>query len=135
LIITAERRREKAAALVVERPGSRAALVALFRAEQDVLLVRLAADSGARRGELAGLRVDDLQGRVLTIERAMTGRVLGPTKTHRHSRITLGATVAALWAEHVAAWKSPNWSATSGRRVRGCSRQPHHGSHPRTRRR
>lgn len=30
--------------------------------EQDLLLVRLAADSGARRGELSALRFDDLQG-------------------------------------------------------------------------
>jgi integrase len=72
LISTAERLEDKARArlVLVERPDCRARSRALFRAEQDVLLVRLAADSGARRGELAALRVDDLDGRVLSIERA-----------------------------------------------------------------
>jgi integrase len=107
LIATAERLREKAAAAVAERPGSRATQLRLFRAEQDVLLVRLAADSGARRGELAGLRLDDLEGGVLTVERAVKGRTVGPTKTHQRGRITLGATVARLWTEHVEAWQTP----------------------------
>ncbi len=35
----------------------------LFVAEQSPLLVRLAADTGARRGELATLRLRDLEGR------------------------------------------------------------------------
>ena len=39
-------------------------------AEQDLLLVRLAADSGARRGELAALQFADLRERVLHICRA-----------------------------------------------------------------
>jgi integrase len=106
LMATAEQRREKADAALVERPGSRAAELRLFRAEQDVLLVNLTADTGARRGELAALRVDDLDGRVLTIERARKGSIVGSTKTYRRGRITVGKTVAALWAEHVAAWRS-----------------------------
>ncbi|GAB7005011.1 hypothetical protein JCM18899A_24840 [Nocardioides sp. AN3] len=42
-----------------------AAYRAVHRAEQDLLLVRLAVDSGARRGELAALRFTDLTGPVL----------------------------------------------------------------------
>src|SRR5215472_7853672 len=53
-----------------DRPGSVARARRLFAAEQSLLLVRLAADSGARRGELAALRLSDLDGRVLTIERS-----------------------------------------------------------------
>src|SRR5664279_3507716 len=44
-------------------------LGALHRAEQITLLTRLAADSGARRGELAALQLTDLDGDVLTITR------------------------------------------------------------------
>lgn len=40
------------------------------RCELDLLLARLAADGGARRGELAALRLGDLRGRVLHISRA-----------------------------------------------------------------
>jgi integrase len=53
----------------------------LHRAQQVLLLVRLAADCGARRGELAALRVDDLDGDVLTIARGTSCEVVGPTKT------------------------------------------------------
>ena len=49
--------------------------------EQDLLLVRLAADSGARRGELSALRFDDLEGRVLRIERSVSADQIGPTKS------------------------------------------------------
>jgi hypothetical protein len=45
-----------------DRPGSAACARRLFAAEQLPLLVRLAADSGARRGELAALRLSDLDG-------------------------------------------------------------------------
>lgn len=97
---------DKARAALAERPDSRGRTFELWRAEQDVLLVRLAADSGARRGELAALRVDDLEGRVLSIDRAAIGTVIGPTKTHQRGRLTLGATVAAYWVEHVEAWRA-----------------------------
>jgi len=106
LITIAERRREKAGAGLAEHPGSRGALMRLFRADQDVLMIRLVADAGLRRGELAALRTDDLDGRVLLVERAAKGKVVGPTKTHRRCRITLGATVAHLWADHVAVWQT-----------------------------
>ncbi|MEV7046184.1 tyrosine-type recombinase/integrase [Amycolatopsis sp. NPDC051061] len=105
LIAVAERRRLDAAARLLERPTSRQRALDLFHAEQDELLVRLAADSGARRGELAALRVDDLDGRVLSIERAAKDAVIGPTKTHSRGRLTLGVTTARYWHNHVRVWR------------------------------
>ena len=64
----------------------------LHRAEQTLLLARLAADSGARRGELAALQFGDLDGDVLTIARGTSNEVVGPTKTSRIRRLTLGPT-------------------------------------------
>ncbi|MGH2356972.1 MAG: tyrosine-type recombinase/integrase [Candidatus Limnocylindria bacterium] len=86
------------------RAGDGHALEAWFVAEQTRLLVRLAADTGARRGELATLRFSDLAGRVLTIERNLSLEVLGPTKTGRNRRVTLGSTTAAMVVEHFASW-------------------------------
>lgn len=83
----------------------------LHRAQQVLLLVRLAADTGARRGELACLQVDDLDGDVLTIARAASCEVVGPTKTGRIRRITLGATTAELWRSSVASWQRGEWRA------------------------
>jgi len=81
-------------------------VVRLHRAEQVLLLVRLAADAGARRGELAALQLDDLEGDVLTVSRAASAEVVGPTKTRRIRRLTLGATTAALWRATVETWRS-----------------------------
>lgn len=53
----------------------------LHRAEQVLLLTRLAADSGARRGELAALQLSVLDGDMLTIARATCSEVVGPTKS------------------------------------------------------
>jgi integrase len=75
-----------------------------FRAEQDLLLVRLAADSGARRGELAVLRMSDLDGRVLTIERGLSQGQLASTKSGRTRRLTVGATTASLIVNHFWFW-------------------------------
>jgi integrase len=86
-------------------PQSRRARHGLFVAEQNRLLVRLVADTGARRGELAVLRLGDLNGRVLTIERNVSIEVLGPTKTSRVRRMTLGATTAAMIREHFEVWE------------------------------
>src|SRR5664280_1287651 len=58
--------------------GSVRSLKALHKAEQVRLLVRLAADSGARRGELVAFKFSDLDGRVLTIERGVSGEQIGP---------------------------------------------------------
>jgi integrase len=59
---------------------SHRSVIARHRAEQVLLLTRLAADSGARRGELAALQIGDLNGAVLTIARAASGEVIGSTK-------------------------------------------------------
>lgn len=83
--------------------GRRAAQC-VHRAEQLLLLARLAADTGARRGELAALQLADLDGDVLTICRAASMEVIGPTKTSTIRRITLGAGVAQLWRDTVAGW-------------------------------
>lgn len=80
-------------------------LARLHRAEQVLLLVRLAADAGARRGEIAALQIGDLDGDVLTIARAASAEVVGPTKTRRIRRLTLGATTAGLWRDSVATWR------------------------------
>jgi len=58
-------------------PGSLQLQRGLFAAEQTLVLVRLAADSAARRGELAALRLGDLDGRILTIERGLSDGVIG----------------------------------------------------------
>jgi integrase len=76
----------------------------LFAAEQDLLLVRLAADSRARRGELAVLRRSDLDGRVLTIERGVSQGVVGPTKQRRTRRLTLSAGTVAMIEHHMTGW-------------------------------
>ncbi|MGP8180505.1 MAG: hypothetical protein ACLP1E_06970, partial [Acidimicrobiales bacterium] len=52
----AEQEAERASAFLVGEPASPRRLRSLFSAEQDLLLVRLAADCAARRGELAVLR-------------------------------------------------------------------------------
>jgi len=54
-----------AAKQVVEAQGGPSAF-RLFEAEQTELLVRLTADSGSRRGELAALKTGDLEGRCCT---------------------------------------------------------------------
>lgn len=84
-----------------ESPPARARL---HKAEQVRLLVRLAADSGARRGELVALRFADLDGRILTIERGVSGEELGPTKTGRTRRLTLGRSTVALWESTAGIW-------------------------------
>ena len=94
------------------RDSSVSSLNALHKAEQVRLLTRLAADSGARRGELAALKFSDLDGRVLHIERGVSGEQIGPTKTKRTRRLTLGRTTVELWRA-----SEGNLESTS----RGCS--------------
>jgi integrase len=76
----------------------------LHGAEQDLLLVRLAADTGARRGELAALQIADLDGRVLRIDRAVSAGVMTTPKAGRGRVLTLGATTATLWHYMVDRW-------------------------------
>lgn len=79
-------------------------LKVLHQAEQVRLLVRLAADSGARRGELAALKFSDLDGRVLTIERGVSAEQIGPSNTKRTRRLTLGRTAVELWRASEQKW-------------------------------
>jgi integrase len=75
------------------------------RSELVLLMVRLAADSGARRGELAALRLDDLHDRVLHIDRADSAGQLTSPKSGHGRTLTLGATTARLWRALVAGWE------------------------------
>jgi integrase len=68
-------------------------------------LARLAADTRARRGELAALQVADLDGDVLTIALGTSREVVGLTKNGRIRRITLGARTATLWRDTVTSWR------------------------------
>ncbi len=102
LIDVSEKLAEKAEAAL---DGSVSSLNALNKAEQVRLLARLAADSDGRRGELVALQFGDLDGRVLTIERGVSGEQVGPTKTKRVRRLTLGRTTAALWRASEAIWR------------------------------
>ena len=104
LLSTAEENAARTAFELNRNPDSPGRRRLLFSAEQGLLLVRVAADSGARRGELAVLRLGDLDGRVLTIERGLSRGVLGSTKTNRTRRLTLGSTTAALINEHFSSW-------------------------------
>ncbi len=107
----------------------------------------MAADSGARRGELGALQLTDLEGDVLTISRGTSSEVVGPTKTNRIRRLTLSPTTAHLWWEQVQTWRKRQvddhfgpwlFSASpdhSTRLTTGClghwfSRLCHHAGHP-----
>lgn len=78
----------------------------LHTAEQVQLLLRLAADTGARRGELAALHIDDLHERVLHIDRGISAEVVTTTKSRRVRRVTVGASTARLWQDTIGAWRS-----------------------------
>lgn len=104
LLGTAEANVNQTSAALSAEPDSPGCRRLLFSAEQGLILVRLAADSGARRGEMAVLRLGDLQGRVLTIERGLSQGVLGSTKSSRTRRLTLGSTTATLINDHFASW-------------------------------
>ncbi len=76
--------------------------------EQDLLFVRLAADSGARRGEIAALRFDDLSGRTLRIRRAISDQEITVPKSGHGRTLTLGTQTAALWNTLEADWSRRN---------------------------
>lgn len=86
----------------------------LHRAEQVLLLTALAANSGARRGELASLRLGDLDGDILTISRSTSNEILGRTKSGRIRRLTLGHATAGLWRDMVDRWQQRNNDAPFG---------------------
>jgi integrase len=96
-----------AAKQVVEARGAPSAS-RLFEAEQTELLVRLAANSGARRGELAALKIGDLEGRVLRICRNISGPSTVTTpKSHQYQSLTLGHATVESWRAHVERWPAP----------------------------
>jgi integrase len=99
----------------------------LHRAEQVLLVLRLAADSGARRGELAALRWSDLDGPALTISRGTSNEVVGPTKTGRIRRLTLGSTTVQSWQRLKGTWRRRATTARSTPR-RGGGIAPQHPS-------
>ena len=94
LLAAAETRLLEAVANEATTPSSRARR---HRAEQDLLLVRLAADTGARRGELAALRIDDLDGSTLHIDRALSAGQLTAPKSGHGRCLTVGPSAASLW--------------------------------------
>jgi integrase len=106
LLHTAEAKVAAAEEAVRDRPGRRGPVRALFVAEQTLLLARLAADSGARRGELDSLRRCSLDGRILTIELNDSRGVLGPTKSKRTRRLTLGQTTTEMIIWHFETWEA-----------------------------
>ena len=55
-------------------------------------------------GELAAPKFGDLHGRVLRIERGVSGEEIGPTKTKRTRRLTLGRTTVELWRASEQIW-------------------------------
>ncbi len=88
-----------------EFDGAAPAAALLHRAEQALLLAHLAANSGARRGELASLQLGDLGGDILTISRSTSNEILGCTKSGRIRRLTLGHETAELWRRTVQRWQ------------------------------
>jgi integrase len=85
--------------------GNRADALRRHRAEQDLLLVRVAADSGARRGELAALRFEDLDDRILHVTRSVSVATLTSPKSGRARALTLGGSTARLWWALEAEWR------------------------------
>jgi len=77
----------------------------LHTAEQIQLLLRLAADTGARRGELDALQAADLHGCVLHIDRGVSAEIVTTTKTGRSRRVTLGADTIELWNHSLESWR------------------------------
>lgn len=98
-----------------EDPQSSGLTRRVFRAHQTLLLVCVLADAGLRRGELAGLRTDDLCGRELSVERAVKrvpgGVAIGPPKMYRPGRLTVSAATAQLWHGYVGVWYGPTFVA------------------------
>lgn len=88
--------RARKADVVPPSAGALLRLVDAAEADRDHLpgfaaLVRLAAATGARRGELCALRWSDLESPVLRISRSLYGRREKDTKTHRSRTLTLDA--------------------------------------------
>ena len=104
LVDVAEARMKAAAEAVEQQPHRRRLHLALFRAEQDVLMVRLASDSALIRGDLVALQTRDLFGRKMKVSHRNRDGRIEPLTDHRRATLTLGAHTAACWAGHVARW-------------------------------
>jgi len=76
----------------------------LFVAEQTRLLVRLAADTGARRGEMRCCASPISTAVLLTIERGLSWRCSDDQDSQKR-RVTLGATTTAMIVEHFESWR------------------------------
>jgi integrase len=83
---------------------TRASIIRKHRVEQDLLLTQIAADSGARRGEIAALQFEDLRGRVLTIARSLSGATLTTPKSGLSRSLTLGSSTTELWRTLAGEW-------------------------------
>ena len=86
----------------------------LHKAEQVRLLLRLAANTGARRAELDALQLDDLHGRVLHIDRGVSDEVVTTTKTGRRRRVTVGTSTERLWTDSIRGWRQREVGAPFG---------------------
>ena len=104
LLSTAEENAARTAFELNRNPDSPGRRRLLFSAEQGLLLVRVAADSGAGAASWLCCGSATWMGGVLTIERGLSRGVLGSTKTNRTRRLTLGSTTAALINEHFSSW-------------------------------
>ncbi|TCO55678.1 hypothetical protein [Actinocrispum wychmicini] len=94
-----------AADAVAARPHRRHLHLALFRAEQDALMVRLAADAALVRGELVALHTHDAHDRNLTVARSSHDGVIRLLTHHRHATLALAVYTAQCWAAHVDRWR------------------------------
>ena len=108
LLAAAESQLIEAVANDSSRPG---ALDHRHLAEQDLLLVRLAAETGARRGEIAALQFDDLRDRTLQIARAVSADIITTPKSGRSRTLTVGTVTAALWHQFEREWRSTSPSS------------------------
>lgn len=77
----------------------------VHRREQQLMMVRLAADTGARRGELAALLIDDLDGRILRIERADSAGELTTPKSGQGRSLTVGSCTSQMWHDFATEWQ------------------------------
>jgi integrase len=67
-----------------------------------------------QRNSAVAFKFSDLDGRVLTIERGVSGEQVGPTKTKRTRRLTLGRTTVELWRASERTWRGRGECASLG---------------------
>lgn len=104
LMNVADAKMKAAADAVTRQPHKRRLHLALFRAERDALMVRLASDAALHRGEIVALKTDDLFERNLSVVRTSRDGVIHPLTNHRRATLTLSEHTAACWSAHVERW-------------------------------